>query len=216
MRVSESGLRRAVLEIDAALAAGGWDQPPRLYALVGTRQLLAREPALAGSLGREVGADGQPTDGLTAVEQDPLPPERPLEQLLSTIEWPETVDGCAAAVERLVLPPSAEESLPDDPAAVRTYAATHPDRHEVRIVAAALRDGRAHCTLRIRGRDDGDLLEGADLVPDLVTLVADTLATRPAGETATEQATGPVTERATEQTTEQATEQATEGGGGGT
>ncbi len=175
MRVSESGLRRAVLEIDAALAADGWDQPPRLYALVGTRRLLVREPALAGSLGLELGSDGQQADGLTAVEQDPLSPERPLEELLAGIEWPDTVDGCAAAVERLVLPPSAEEALPDDPASRHTYAATHPDRHEVRIVAAALRDGGAHCTLRIRGRDETDLLEGADLVPDLVALVADTL-----------------------------------------
>jgi len=175
VRVSDCGFRRAVLEIDAALAADAWDQPPRLYALVGTRQLLEREPALAGSLGLELGSDGQPAAGLTAVEQDPLPPERPLEELLVGIEWPDTVDGCAAAVERLVLPPSAEEALPDDPASVHTYAATHPERHEVRIVAAALRDGRAYCTLRIRGRDENDLLEAADLVPDLVALVADTL-----------------------------------------
>lgn len=175
MRLGDSGLRRAVLEIDAALAASGWDQPPRLYALVGTRRLLEREPALADNLGLKLGSDGQPADGLIAVEQDPLPPERPLEQLLAGIEWPGTVDGCAAAVERLVLPPSAEESLPDDPASLHTYAATHPGRHEVRIVAAALRDGGAHCTLRIRGRDETDLLEGADLVPDLVALVADTL-----------------------------------------
>lgn len=181
MRVSESGLRRAVLEIDSALAEVGWDQPARLYALVDTRRLLEREPALADNLRLQGGPAGQPADGLTAVEQDPLPTNRPLEDVLAGIEWPDEVDGCAAAVERLVLPPSAEQSLPDDPVDLRTYAADHPDRRDVRIVAAALRDGRAHCTLRIRGGDhadevDGtDLLEGPDLVPGLVALITDTL-----------------------------------------
>lgn len=183
MRVRESGLRRAVLEIDAALASEGWDQPARLYALVDTGRLLQREPALADRLGLEPDVAGQPADGLTAVEQETLPADRALEDVLAGIEWPVDVDGCAAAVERVVLPPSAEEALPDDPVALRTYAAEHPDRHEVRIVAAALRDGRAHCTLRIRGHGDRDLLEGADLVPGLVALVADTLTEQPGGRT---------------------------------
>jgi len=172
MRVSESELRRAVREIDAALAGTGWDQPARLYALVDTARLVSSEPGLAARLGL---ADGPPPDGYTAVEQDELPPDRSLEDVLASIEWPPEVDGCAAAVERVVLPPSAEEAMPEDPAELRTYASHHPDRHEVRIVAAALRDGRAHCTLRIRGHGDGDLLEGADLVPGLVALISDTL-----------------------------------------
>ncbi|CAN5863665.1 PPA1309 family protein [soil metagenome] len=175
MRVSESGLRRAVLEIDAALAQRGWDQPARLYALVATSSLLEQEPALAGSLGLAGGSQGQPADGLTAVEQDPLPPESSLEDLLPGIEWPADVGGCAAAVERVVLPPSAEVDMPADPTEMRTYASQHPDRHEVRIVAAALRGGQAHCTLRIRGQEDGDLLEGADLVPGLVAMITETL-----------------------------------------
>ena len=172
MRVSESELRRAVREIDAALAGTGWDQPAKLYALVNTARLVGSEPGLAARLGLSGGAS---LDGYTAVEQDELPPERSLEDVLAGIEWPPEVDGCAAAVERVVLPPSAEDSLPDDPAEQRTYASQHPGRSEVRIVAAALRDGRAHCTLRIRGHDNGDLLEGADLVPGLVALISDTL-----------------------------------------
>lgn len=175
MPVSESGLRRAAIQIDAALAGNGWDQPARLYALVDTRRLLQREPTLARDLALEEGADGQPDDALTAVEQDPLPPDRALEEVLRGIEWPPDVDGCAAAVERLVLPPSAEAAMPDEAGALRTYAAEHPDRQEVRIVAATHRDGRAHCTLRIRGH--GDVLEGADLVPGLVALLAETLTT---------------------------------------
>lgn len=176
MRVSESGLRRAVLEIDSALATEGWDQPGRLYALVDTERLLQREPTLADRLDLRQGPSGEPVDRLTAIEQEALPADRALEDVLTGIEWPSEVDGCAAAVERVVLPPSAEESLPEDPVALRTYAAQHPDRHEVRIVAAALRDGRAHCTLRLRGQVEGDVLEGADLVPGLVALIADTLA----------------------------------------
>lgn len=173
MRVSESQLRRATLEIDTARTEAGWDQPAVLYALVDTARLLAREPSLAPSLGRY-----PDPAGFTAVEQEPLEPGQTLEEVLGGIEWPNAVDGCAAAVERLVLPPSVEESLPDDPAALRAYAAEHPERQEVRIVAAVLRDGSAHCALRVRGHDEPrDLVEGPDLVPGLVRLLADTLDT---------------------------------------
>lgn len=175
MRVSERGLRHAVREIDASLTGNGWDQPARLYALVDTARLVAQQPGLAERL---TGGSDEPVDGaaLTAVEQDPLDADRSLEEVLAGIEWPPEVDGCAAAVERLVLPPSAEGALPDDAAALRTYAAAHPERQEVRIVAAALRDGTGHCALRVRGHDDPrELLEGPDLVPGLVRLLADTL-----------------------------------------
>lgn len=173
MRVRESQLRRAALEIDAASTKAGWDQPARLYALVDTGRLLAKEPSLATSLG--LAAD---SEGFTAVEQEPLDLGGTLEEVLTGIEWPPEVEGCAAAVERLVLPPSAEESLPDDAGAQREYAAGHPERQEVRIVAAVLRDGSAHCALRIRGHDDPhELVEGPDLVPALVRLLADTLDT---------------------------------------
>ena len=173
MRVSESELRRATLEIDAASSEAGWDQPARLYALVDTARLLGQEPSLATSLG--LSAD---SDGFTAVEQEPLDTDQTLEEVLGGIEWPPEVDGCAAAVERLVLPPSAEQSLPDDDEEQRAYAAEHPERQEVRIVAAVLRDGSAHCALRVRGHDEpADLVEGPDLVPALVRLLADTLDT---------------------------------------
>lgn len=169
----ESQLRRATLEIDGASMAAGWDQPARLYALVDTARLLEQEPSLADSLGLSTDSPG-----FTAVEQELLDPARTLEEVLGDIEWPPEVEGCAAAVERLVLPPSAEESLPDDPTAQRAYAAEHPQRQEVRIVAAVLRDGSAHCALRVRGHDDPqDLLEGPDLVPALTRLLADTLDT---------------------------------------
>ncbi len=170
MRVRESGLRRAALEIDATLAGTGWDLPARLYALVETSRLLAEQPSLASTLGLSA------EDGFTAVEQDPLGVDESLEEVLVGIEWPPEVAGCAAAVERLVLPPSAEGALPDDSAELRAYAAEHPERQEVRIVAAVLRDGSAHCALRVRGHDEPrDVVEGPDLVPGLVHLLAETL-----------------------------------------
>ena len=42
--------------------------------------------------------------------------------------------GCAAVVERLVLPPEADEGIPVDPEEAATYAANHPGLQEVRIV----------------------------------------------------------------------------------
>ena len=40
-------LRAAVVEAERHVAGFGWDQPPRLFALVRTLDLLAREPGLA-------------------------------------------------------------------------------------------------------------------------------------------------------------------------
>jgi len=166
-------LREAVREIEAHAAEAGWDQPARLYALVPTSDLLAREPALAAAMGLDpVGAAGS----LTPVEQDDVPPDTPLETVLGRIMWPAEVLGCAAVVERLVLPPSVDQQLPDDPEEAERYAAEHPDREEVRIVAAATRDGATYCALRMRTHDDAmSVVESPDLVPALLQLVRSTL-----------------------------------------
>jgi hypothetical protein len=164
---SEDGLATAVLEIERHAAQAGWDQPARLFALVETARLVAREPHLADNLG---------DTPLTPIEQEGLPPERPLEDQLTAITWPETVHGCAALVERVVLPPDVEAQLPDDPDRAASYAAEHPDRQEVRIVAAATRTGASYCALRLRAHDqDESVLTGPDLVPGLLTLVQATL-----------------------------------------
>lgn len=166
-----SGLAEVVRELELHAARGGWDQPAQLYALVETAELVTREPALAQALGIE-GA----TEGLTPVEQDALPPGQELEDVLQRIEWPAEVAGCAAVVERLVLPPGADSDIPDDRIEAAEYAATHPDRQEVRIVAAATRDGASWCALRLRSHDDDDsVLAGADLVPPLLQLLHATL-----------------------------------------
>jgi hypothetical protein len=163
----DPALAAAVLEIERHAAELGWDQPARLFALVDTSRLVDREPHLAGSVG-----DAE----LTPVEQDGLATGRPLEDQLATISWPETVDGCAAMVERFVLPPDVEAELPDEPDAVASYVASHPDRQEVRIVAGALRSGASFCALRLRAHDDDESVLGCeDLVPALLELVRGTL-----------------------------------------
>lgn len=168
-----TALRTAVREIEGYAAEAGWDQPARLFALVPTSDLLAREPGLAEALGVDSDA---PADALTPVEQEPLSADRPLEDVLAEIMWPAEVYGCAAVVERLVLPPSADQTVPEDPAAAQAFAEEHPDREEVRIVAAAVRGGTTYCALRLRSRDDAlDVLESPDLVPALLELLSGTL-----------------------------------------
>ncbi|MET0929261.1 MAG: PPA1309 family protein [Aeromicrobium sp.] len=163
----DSPLRRAALEVEAHVGAEGWDQPPRLFALVSTADLIAREPALADQLSGDA-------DSLTPVEQE-LDGDRELEDLLTEIEWPDAVIGCAAVIERIMLPPEAEDSLPDDPDALLAAAAAHPDRREVRLVAAVMRDGQSHSTVRAKEPLDAELLEGPDLVPGLIEHLRNTL-----------------------------------------
>ena len=164
---ADEDLAIAVLEIERHAAEAGWDQPARLFALVETARLAEREPQLADSLG---------DSPFTSIEQEGLRADRPLEDQLTAITWPETVHGCAALVERVVLPPEVEAELPDEPDRAASYAAEHPDRQEVRIVAAATRTGASYCALRMRAHDDDEsVLTGPDLVPGLLDLVRATL-----------------------------------------
>lgn len=169
----DPALAAAVLEIESHHSGSGWDQPARLYALVDTAQLVEREPALAAAMGLDsASADGS----LTPVEQDELAPDQPLERVLESIVWPDDVAGCVAVVERLVLPPDADEKIPDNPADAEEFAREHPDRHEVRIVAGATRAGSTYCALRLRAHDDDQsVVGGADLVPGLLSLLGATL-----------------------------------------
>lgn len=166
-------LRAAVREIEAHSAEAGWDQPARLYALVPTADILAREPQLAAAMGIDAATAA---GSLTPVEQDQMPPDRTLEQALENIMWPAEVFGCAAVVERLVLPPAADQEIPEDSAAAEEYAAAHPDRQEVRIVAGATREGATYCALRMKSHDDDNsVVESPDLVPVLLELLLSTL-----------------------------------------
>jgi hypothetical protein len=79
-------------------------------------------------------------------------------------------------IERLMLPPSVQEQLPEDQQDADAWVAAHPERQEVRIAVGVLRDGTRDCALRLRTKDkDDEVLSGADLVPNLVRALADTL-----------------------------------------
>ncbi len=171
--VSDDVVRGVTLELEAHAAAFGWDQPPRLYALVPTSELAAAEPALAAQLGIDrLSAGGT----FTPIEQEDLPADRPLEQLLQEIGWPAQVAGCAVVLERVVLPSSVEAELPAAGADLSRVAGEHPEREEVRMAAAATRDGRGHCVVRLRAYDRDDaVLDGPSLIPGLLTQLARTL-----------------------------------------
>lgn len=165
-------LRAAVVEVEHYVGDDGWDQNGRLFALVPTAELLEAEPDLALELGVHAGT----AETLTPVEQEIDVNDRTLEELLEMIAWPPSVVGVLAAVERVVLPPSVEDEVPDDEERAVAFAAEHAAREDVRIVAGVLRSGEAHCVLRLRSRDDDDnLVHGPDLVPMLVSALRDTL-----------------------------------------
>ncbi|MFJ9586249.1 PPA1309 family protein [Streptomyces acidicola] len=174
--MTASPLTRAVLEIDEYASGLGWDQPARLFALVDTARLRAEQPSLADRLGLR---DESDTSGLTPIEQDEIPAGKPLDEFLGTIAWPDAVAGCALTVERLMLPPSAEASVPDglDEARLAKWVAEHPDRQEVRMTVAVLRDGARESALRLREKDTAtEVLTGSDLVPGLAEALTATFA----------------------------------------
>lgn len=170
-----SDVATAAREVEEFVAAAGWEQPPQLFALVSTSDLLRQQPELAGQL--------DPDSRLTPIAQEALPSESDLAEALATIAWPETVSGCAVVQEIVVLPPDAEASLPTtggDAARLRRAAADHPDRTEARLVAAVSRDGVRACIMRLRAVDaDGEpldeIIEHPDLAPNLLDALAATL-----------------------------------------
>ncbi|MGW5732439.1 MULTISPECIES: PPA1309 family protein [Streptomyces] len=174
--MAASPLTRAVLEIDEYASGLGWDRPARLFALVDTARLRSQEPGLADQLG----LDNSPeVTGLTPIEQEEIPEGKPLDEFLGTIAWPDAVVGCALTVERLMLPPSAETSVPEglSETQLAKWVAEHPDRQEVRMTVAVLRDGARESALRLREKDSPtEVLTGSDLVPGLAEALSATFA----------------------------------------
>jgi hypothetical protein len=172
-------LGQAVIEIERHVSSAGWDQPAQLFALVPTEDLLAAEPQLAAELGADDAS--QP---LTPVAQGELPggmDDEHLAEALARIEWPDAVSGCAVAVERIVLP-AASESGADTDADLARLAGSDPRRHEVRMVAAVLRDGDRFGAVRLRTHDeDSAVLTGVDLVPTLCQVLSLTFEPTTAG-----------------------------------
>ncbi len=160
------------LETERYVSGAGWDQPTRLFALVPSADLLAREPGLASTSGISDLAPG----ALSAVEQDELPEHSGLEHLLAQIAWPEAVAGAAIVVERIIVPTEAERELPEDAQAAVRALADHPGREDIRLVVAVTRTGEHRCLLRQRSHDRDDrVASGPDLAPGLVSALAGTL-----------------------------------------
>src|SRR3712207_9579647 len=65
-----AALIAALVDLERHVGAAGWDQQPRLFALVLTDVFAAAEPALAAELGLRTSAAGAPAGALTAIEQE--------------------------------------------------------------------------------------------------------------------------------------------------
>ncbi|WP_167147576.1 PPA1309 family protein [Actinomyces sp. ZJ308] len=171
-------LVRAVTETEAHVAAFGWDQPVRIFALVRTAEALAADPEVAELLEATTVEEAR-TDPelLMVVEQEGLPAAADLEHLLAQLAWPESVDGAAISVERLVLPPAAQEEADaiTDAAERLAFLRARPDGEDIRMVVGVLRGGESWCALRSRTHDDdASVYRGERLVPGLVEALAST------------------------------------------
>jgi hypothetical protein len=164
-----AALFHVVGEVEEHVAEAGWDQPPQLFALVDTEELLRAEPQLARTMGLVAAIPG----GLTPIAQEPLA-DGPLDEALGQIVFGTEVLGVVLAHEVLVLPPEVEATLGDDAV---TAAADHPARREVRMVVGVVRDGSRECVLRLRGEDGrpDERLTGPDLAPALAGALLATL-----------------------------------------
>jgi len=162
-------LFHVVAEVEEHVSEAGWDQPPQLFALVDTEELLRAEPQLARTMGLLATLPGS----LTPIAQEPLA-AGPLDEALGGIVFGTEVLGVVLSHEVLVLPPSVEETLGDDAVA---QATTHPARREVRMVVGVVRDGSRECVLRLRGAhgEPDERLSGPDLAPALTDALLATL-----------------------------------------
>lgn len=169
-----SDLGRVVRDLESHVAADGWDQPTRLFALV-PRAVAAQALGQASDLGRGgtdqgTGPATGPADASTtawaALEQGGLPPHDDAVSLLALVEWPPEVAGAAVAFETVLVDAA---PLPADPVAARQAAAHAPGRQEARLVLSVLRDGPAATALRWRAHDDAEDVSvgGAELAPAL-------------------------------------------------
>ena len=155
-------LTAVVREVESHVGAAGWDQPVRLFAIVSTAELIESDPELSAQLN----LTGELP--LTSIEQE-LSPTQDLEDLLGTIAWPENVLGAVLSIERIVLPAHAEVNLPpEEDADWLTEISANPERRDVRIISAVMRDGKNLNALRYRDHDEVDAVAIApDLVPNL-------------------------------------------------
>lgn len=164
----------ALIELERFIGEQGWEQPPRLFALVRTDDLIAADPDLVESQGLRGSDQGGRPDALTAIEQEGFDPGDDLVGGLAGIFWPSAVYGCALALESSFLPSRAENDLPEDPALAAEAVRNHPARQDVRLVVGVTRDGDRHGVGRLVSQPD-ELLGAPDLVAGLGEVLAHTL-----------------------------------------
>ncbi|MGJ3509196.1 PPA1309 family protein [Enemella sp. A6] len=178
MNVDHDALVAALVQLEHHVGHLGFDQPPRLFALVRTATLIETEPELATQVGLSTDA---PEGSLTAVEQDGFDPGDDLVAALNRIFWPETVAGVACSMVSSFLPNGVDAELPDDPHEAADYVAAHPDKVDLLVVAGAMRSGARHGVGRLITHPD-DLISGDDLVPGFTQTLARTLLDDPTTE----------------------------------
>jgi hypothetical protein len=182
---AELVLARSVREVAEFVDAEGWGNPPQMFALVPTADLVAAEPGLVDQLDQ--------ANELTPIAQESFPDDvtggsMALDEFLATTSWPDAVQGCVLVQEIVVLPPDAESTLDDAlaplladheaaDAAARAAAEAHPDRREARLFAAVLRAGTSLALLQVRPEDDADEFGDLDLrtYPNLAPNVIEAL-----------------------------------------
>jgi hypothetical protein len=171
---SADALVAALLDLDRHVGRDGWDQPPRLFALVLNDVLAEAEPVLSREMRLRATKDGGLPGALTAIEQDEFRSTGELIRDLATLQWPESVFGCALATVRTFLPAAYEADLPDEPEAAAAAVAAHPERQEIRVVVGVDRAGNRHGVGRLASRPE-EVLGAPDLVPGLTSALAHTL-----------------------------------------
>ena len=86
--------------------------------------------------------------------------------------------GAALTVERVVLPPEAEQEAAKihDAQERLAFLSSRSDREDVRIVVGVLRTGESWCAVRSRAQDSADrVVSGDALVPGLIEALGSTL-----------------------------------------
>lgn len=170
---TQLSLRLAVSPLEKDVAQLGWDQSPSLFALVPTQAIFPQleaemEPTQAEQLRAALSENPQ---HLTAVLQDHLPPADLMETLAHLV-FGEDVAGVAVAMERFLVSPQADAEAPTDPKEREKFLLAHPSRQDVRIVAAATRDGNTWCASRARSEDSDDMVaQGDNIVPELLEVL---------------------------------------------
>lgn len=169
---AQLSLRLAVSSLEKEVAELGWDQSPSLFALVPTKDIFPQlEAEMDGAQAKQLRAAlSENPQHLTAVLQDHLPAD--LMDTLGHLVFGEDVAGVAVAMERFLVSPQADAEAPTDPKEREKFLLAHPSRQDVRIVAAATRDGNTWCASRARSEDSDDMVaQGDNIVPELLEVL---------------------------------------------